>query len=242
MNHDKSRDKNMSRTFIGKRGCCSICAFIFISMIFAVYLTYFRHPPADELIRMNNHRFSMDSSHNVKSDSSNARQSPELDTEKDTNVDLPEVVDKERAKWENFLREKNYVSIGEVFDSCDAKSRKLVGQTIMLKDEKHGGVKTRTFLNFTTESDVTDGEFFIDVKYNDNDLFDNHWELCGLTYYNDDGEEEVLADCPYPKGFHSYTKDRKIPDYLPKGKFETNIWITDQNKDAVLCGRSIFVL
>ncbi|KAK6171186.1 hypothetical protein SNE40_019431 [Patella caerulea] len=185
----------------------------------------------------------MDSPYNVTSKSLNGRKSSQLDAQKDINVDLTAAANKETANWETFLREKNYVSIGEVFDSCDGEKRKMVGQTVIVEDKINGGVKTTTFVNFTTEHSITGGELYIDIKYNDKDLYDNHWEVCDITYYKDGiAEEEHFIDCPYPIGFHSFTRDIKILNYLPKGKYEINILVTDQIKEDMLCSRTIFFL
>ncbi|XP_046585106.1 uncharacterized protein LOC124292099 isoform X2 [Haliotis rubra] len=90
------------------------------------------------------------------------------------------------------------------------------------------------------DEDVDEGEFYLDVKYNNNDLFDNHWDLCTLEEESD--QDKRTISCPLKSGPKSEIKDREIPRYLPKGEYYTRSWITNQKGVVLMCGYSDFVL
>ncbi|XP_041376607.1 putative phosphatidylglycerol/phosphatidylinositol transfer protein DDB_G0282179 [Gigantopelta aegis] len=129
----------------------------------------------------------------------------------------------------------------KIFDhiSGDANVQQTVGTVVMLKDEVYGGVKTRTYMNFTLDEDLSEGsEFYIDVKYNDNGLYDNHWDLCEVE--EDEDERDIY--CPVAKGKKTYISDKKIPNYLPKGHYRTSARITNSKGVDILCGYADFVI
>ena len=70
------------------------------------------------------------------------------------------------------------------------------------------------FMILFTEKEVTEGEMFIDVKYNGKDLYNNHWDLCHVE--DDREEEDRIIFCPIKPGRQLYVKQLKIPIYIPK--------------------------
>ncbi|ESO87350.1 hypothetical protein LOTGIDRAFT_154845 [Lottia gigantea] len=255
--------------YIGKKGCCSMILFTIVILTFVLYVTYFQRPPTDELLRMNSKIFQSQESDSIdylskikkfksskrKSDNNSelkdsdgiksvrtAEESKGQESSESGRSDLSKQQSRGRDTWQTFLKANNYVSIGEIYNSCEKSKRLLIGHVLLLPDPKYGGVMARTHMNFSTEYNVTGGEFYIDVKYNDKDLYDNHWELCELAQDDEDEEDQRLVACPLAKGPHSFVQDRNIPYYLPKGKYETNVWITDQTEEVFLCGRCVFVL
>ncbi|XP_069113957.1 uncharacterized protein [Argopecten irradians] len=222
-----------------------VILFVFCCMIFSVYFTYFNHGPPEDIMNRNRQQGQGadtnqdDGLHLTKREESN-------DIEKDAKEDMDEIKDEDnpdfvesKKLWDNFIKTNNYVSIGDLYNGCEVGERVLVGKTIMLPDEKKGGIKSRTFLNYTFEEEYTGGEFVLEVKYNNKDLYDNHWDMCTL----DDQQPDRLIFCPYKaQAQWSWVKDKKIPSYLPKGRYETKAYVTDQNEKRVLCGYSLFVL
>ena len=53
---------------------------------------------------------------------------------------------------------------------------------------------------------------YIEVQYNDKDLYSNHWELCTV----EEGMEDRIIYCPISTGKKNFVKDLPIPSYLPK--------------------------
>ncbi|XP_060073825.1 uncharacterized protein LOC132553587 [Ylistrum balloti] len=221
--------------------------FIFCCMIISVYVTYFNHgPPEDIMNRNRNQGQGVESSNDDKELRLTKRdESKDIGEEEDggddeviKDEDNPDFVESKKL-WDDFIKANNYVSIGDLYSGCEVGDRVLVGKTIMLPDKKKGGIKSRTFLNFTFEEDYTGGEFVLEVKYNNKDLYDNHWDMCTL----DDQQPDRLIFCPYKANAQwSWVKDKKIPGYLPKGRYETKAYITNQDEKRVLCGYSLFVL
>ncbi|XP_067651465.1 putative phosphatidylglycerol/phosphatidylinositol transfer protein 2 [Haliotis asinina] len=216
----------------GRRCICYFSAILFVTCIMGIYYTYFKRPPLEELMRMNSKRTFSNRAPSIRNETVfNVNEDDLIDGEVDTSA----------ARWESFVRRNNFVSVGEVWDrGCDDKGRKTIGTVIMMPDKETGGLKTRTFVNYTLHEDVEEGEFYLDVKYNNNDLFDNHWDLCTLEEESDQDKRTIF--CPIKRGQKNEIKDREIPIYLPKGKYYTRSWITNQNGVVLMCGYSDFVL
>ncbi|KAH3849867.1 hypothetical protein DPMN_092271 [Dreissena polymorpha] len=155
-----------------------------------------------------------------------------------------EVAEEERRAaqhWDEFIAKNDFVNIGEIYDNCDEKDRVMIGRTIMLPTVHWAGlkgVKSRTFINITLHEELTGGKFFLEVKYNGKDLFARNWELCTL----DEDYDDRVVYCPFLAQDYSFVKDRDIPVYLPKGRYQTKGWITDVNDEIVACGFSDFTL
>lgn len=156
-------------------------------------------------------------------------------SDKDASDDLAE---NSKIQWERFIRENQYVSIGELYNKCEGEDRIMVGKTVMLIDKEKGGVKSRTFLNVTWDKLIDDGEMSIEVTYNGKDLYSNKWDLCTI----DEDEPERIIFCPIKSGERKYIKDLKIPNYLPKGRYVTKAHSSDQDGETIACAFSDFVL
>ncbi|WAR11498.1 hypothetical protein MAR_025678 [Mya arenaria] len=118
----------------------------------------------------------------------------------------------------------------------------MVGRTILITDVRPGGlygVTARSFVNITLDEDLEAGRLYLEVKYNGNDLLARNWELCNLD--EDYGDERQIY-YPFSSGEYSFVKECQIPTYLPRGRYETTVWITDQNDKVVICGFSNFTL
>ncbi|XP_033754920.1 uncharacterized protein LOC117337886 [Pecten maximus] len=219
--------------------------FVFCCIVFSVYITYFNHGPPEDIMNRNRQQGQGvaenggNGLHLTKRDESNVIEKDEEGVDEQIrDEDNPDFVESKKL-WDNFIKSNNYVSIGDLYNGCEVGDRELVGKTIMLPDKENGGIKSRTFLNFTFEEEYTGGEFVLEVKYNNKDLYDNHWDMCAL----DDQQPDRLIFCPYKVNAQwSWVKDKKIPGYLPKGRYETKAYVTDQNEKRVLCGYSLFIL
>lgn len=143
------------------------------------------------------------------------------------------------AYWNQFLKVNNYLPIGAVFDKCD-EPHEQIGTVVLLEDKELGGVKTITFFNVTFNEEIKGGQFNIDVKYNGNDLYDNYWDLCELE--DELPEKNRTFNCPVHAGHWTVAKEKHIPGYLPKGRFTSKCWATDENDKVIGCGFSDFKL
>lgn len=141
--------------------------------------------------------------------------------------------------WEKFLKRENLVPIGAVYNNCDGHRTQL-GTVVLMEDKENGGIKARTYVNITLEHTVDGGQFNIDSRYNGRGLYDNYWELCDVE--DDLPEEEKTFVCPLKPGKYSRVKDKPIPGFLPKGRFQSKIWATDQNGKMIGCGYSDFTI
>ncbi|XP_046375467.1 uncharacterized protein LOC124148426 [Haliotis rufescens] len=221
-----------SNRMVGRRFVCYFSAILFVTCFLGIYYTYFKRPPLDELMRMNSKRtFST----RARSDTNDTVANMDEDGLTDGKVDAS------AEHWGSFVRRNSFISVGEVWDrGCDEKGRKTIGTVVMMPDKETGELKTRTFVNYTLHEDVEEGEFYLDVKYNNNNLFDNHWDLCTLEDETDQDKRTIV--CPIKSGFKSEIKDREIPSYLPKGEYYTRSWITNEKGVTIVCGYSDFVL
>lgn len=210
---------------------------IFFTLLFTSYLMFFNHGPPEDVLEYNRQHSGSRGRHFVPKGKDHDHR---LDEE------LGKQLDDEEKKalhyWNDFIDRNDFVSIGEIYDNCDEKDRILVGKAILLPDIKWGGfkgVKARTFINTTFESELTGGQFFIEVQYKGTTIFKRDWELCTLD--EDYGDERIIY-CPFNPGDYSFVRDKKIPYLLPKGRYQTKGWVTDQNGDIILCGYSDFQL
>ncbi|XP_074644842.1 putative phosphatidylglycerol/phosphatidylinositol transfer protein 2 [Tubulanus polymorphus] len=194
-------------------------------VVVSVYLVYFRHPPPDDILAANRKK---------TASSRLARQA----LRDDYDYDDDDPVAASKRMWESWIEENGHVSIGELYDKCEGDDRIMVGKTILVPDKKLGGVTSFTYVNVTWENLIDDGELFIEVKYNGKDLYSNHWELCTV----DEGEEDQIIFCPIKPGQKNYRKQLKIPNYIPKGRYVTKAWATDQDGNEIGCAYSDFVL
>lgn len=208
---------------------CLIVVLITFFLLFTIYSLFFHHGPPEDIMAANRQGDRVKVM--KKSDESLD------DLEQELEAELTQAAE----KWEKFIKDNNYVSIGEIYDNCDEQERLMVGKTIMLPDKRWGGisgVKSRTFINATLDSEVMGGRFYLSVKYNGNDLYNRNWELCTL----DQDYDDRIIYCPFNPGDYHFKKDRQIPLYLPKGRYETKGWITNQDDETILCGFADFTL
>lgn len=205
---------------------CLTCLTLFFSM-FTLYMTMFNHGPPSEILEANRKRV-------LKPDGA------DLSLNGDEAAEDEEVSESvESAKrWQKFVDDNKYVGIGDVYNSCDDKDRITLGKAILLPDKETGGLKVRTFINITLEKPLTEGEFLVDVKYNGKDLYDNHWEFCTI----DENQEVKQVFCPYKPGFYTWATDKKIPKFIPKGKYHTRAWLNGDDGKLLTCGLTTFVL
>lgn len=204
----------------------------FVIIIFTCYGLFFHHGPPEEILQAN------------KGNRQQIRHFAFRDEQNMNELEKQVAIEEKKAiaLWENFIKSNGYVSIGEIYDNCDEKDRIMVGKTIILPDVRWGGikgVKSRTFINTTFESEVAGGTFGLEVKYNGKDLYSRSWELCTL---DEDYENDRVIYCPFNPGDYTFVKDRQIPIYLPKGRYQTKGWIKNQMDEIILCGFSDFSL
>ncbi|XP_062567963.1 putative phosphatidylglycerol/phosphatidylinositol transfer protein DDB_G0282107 [Saccostrea cucullata] len=210
----------MASTKMNCRRTSYMCLFVFVIFVIIVYMTFFNHGPPEKIL------------------SANSRTNAYLDRVLAGDGD-EEVLRSARA-WDSFMKANHYVSIGDIYDSCEEDGRKWLGKTIILPDKRRGGVTSKTFLNVTFEKTLDDGEFFLSVSYGGKDLYENKWKFCEME--EDEDDEERWIFCPYKPGSYSWVIDRKIPNYLPKGTYKATARLTDENEEVLMCGFAEFVL
>lgn len=200
---------------VNKKTICGTCLLVVFSMLFSVYMVYFNKGPPEEILASNKRR-------------GDAKRSDITELDKEN-----EMFQESLEKWDTFMKEHKYVSVGDIYSSCEPGDRVLVGKTALMKDGR-GGLKSKTWINFTLEDSLTDGEFSIDVKYNNKNLYDNKWDLCTL----DENRKDRMIFCPYKPGSYSWVKEKRIPGLLPKGQYVTKAIITNQEEQVIMCGYS----
>ncbi|KAK7505838.1 hypothetical protein BaRGS_00003109 [Batillaria attramentaria] len=240
--------------------------FVLILMIgiTTVYVTLFQHPPPDQLMEMNKRGakdfdisvFNDDNADDRTDDDVKDRDKSEDDTNDEDLMEKDDEVasrrgpkrreakgDKSKLKgsvaWNRFIQDNGHTAIGVVFDRCEKPTEQL-GTVIMLPDPEFGGVKSRTFYNFTLYNDLEGGTFHVEVRYNGQDLYDNWWEICEME--EDLEPQNRTFSCPIRKGRQSLIKDKHIPGYLPKGRYQSKAWVNTEQGELLVCGFSDFVL
>ncbi len=93
----------------GRRLICSLSVIVLIACVLGVYYVYFKRPPPEELMRMNERRKTL------ASPESGSKDSTEHDKKNDN-------TDQGMMLWKGFVRENNFVSVGKVWDRGCGKS------------------------------------------------------------------------------------------------------------------------
>ena len=75
-------------------------------MLFTTYTLFFRHGDPDDIMAANRR---VDRVKGVKKSD---------DSMDDVELELEEEIRQAEEKWEKFIKVNNYVSIGEIYDSC----------------------------------------------------------------------------------------------------------------------------
>lgn len=190
-----------------------------------VYVVYFRHPPAKDILR-NQKVLDFGESFYKKSAGAGG-----ASTEEDETFGT--------EYWDGFLKKNNFVAIGAVYTKCEGR-REQVGSVILQEDTVNGGVSSVTFFNMTFGKEISGGQFNIDVKYNGQDLYDNYWELCEME--EDVPQANKTFSCPIQAKHWSIQKEKHIPTYLPKGRFTTKGWAEDEDGEMIACAFADFLL
>jgi len=204
-----------------------ICILILLAC--GVYFVYFRHPPPDDILAANKSKRTADSKGGLFDRIADPK-TGEID------YDTDDPVKQSILDWAWFIEDMNLVSVGDIFDKCEGDDRIMLGQIVLLPDEKTGGIKSRTFLNFTLDRTVEEGEMYIEIKYNGKNLYKNHWDMC--TVEEDMETEDKLISCPMVAGIKRFVKDTEIPGYLPKGTYYTKSWLVDADEKMIVCSFS----
>ncbi|XP_014671821.1 PREDICTED: phosphatidylglycerol/phosphatidylinositol transfer protein-like, partial [Priapulus caudatus] len=165
-----------------------------------VYMAYFRHPPPEEILAANSK--SLSTAH-MKNAASNIK----LFNDGRDHLRMQQV-----NLWEKWTRDNEYIVIGEYYSNCEEDAL-LIGKVALVKDKKYGGVKSFHVFNATWENDVDEGTLFLEVQYNGQDLYSNHFDMCTSS------DEDSVINCPYKAGPVHISGDVKIPNYIPKGRY-----------------------
>jgi len=87
-----------------------ICLMVFSSAIFSVYMVFFNHGPPEEIMAANRKKFDDGRMKRGDVDGKNTGSSSK-DMENDLFVESLKI-------WNDFVKTNNYVSIGDIYDSC----------------------------------------------------------------------------------------------------------------------------
>jgi len=214
---------------MGRKMFRKLCLVAMVSMMCAmctVYVTYFHHGPASEVLQANAVRHV-------------ARRTLASNSTQDEDAQMAAY---QLGKWEAWVDANGYVPIGEVYDKCEHDEHQLnLGRVVLLPDKKKGGLLAKLFINATLGQDVTSGGIQIDIKYNKHDLYGSRWDLCTA----EDRELEVqnkILKCPIRAGRMRVAKPFKIPSFLPKGSYNLGIQIFNQDEAMVFCTKIEFAL
>lgn len=189
-----------------------------LGVVLCIYFMFFRHAPADELLAVNS------------KSSSDRLVSIGLPKAKLFNDGKDDLRRKQAEKWEQWAQDR--VVIGSYYSNCDDDAI-MMGKVTMIPDKVNGGVLSYHYFNATWENEVEDGTMFIEVKYNGQDLYSNHFDLCTV-------DEEVIR-CPYKAGFNHIEGTIKIPAYIPTGQYTCKAWLKDQDDVVIGCGYADFL-
>ncbi|XP_067928876.1 putative phosphatidylglycerol/phosphatidylinositol transfer protein DDB_G0278295 [Watersipora subatra] len=201
--------KNSCRLMMGKKlkvfGCVAL---IGLGSLFSTYVTFIRHPPAEEILK--NQGIQVDS------------RSYELDPNKEHTI-----MEISRAAWEKWLAQNKYVPIGTVFDgACDESDKITIGKIVVMLDPETDGIKVKMYANTSFDETIYYGNVQFFVDYNGQEFFANTLDLCSA-------DEELK--CPISKGLFLLKREWKISSLLPKGEYKAKAWLSNHKKVVELC-------
>lgn len=205
---------------------------IVVCLVLGVYFKHFHRLPTEDILAANLARQTA-----AVEDEEDQSFYDVVDEDRDDEV-TGDAVTKSRRKWDTWIRRNHFVSIGNLFNKCEGDDRITLGRVVMLEDQKRGGVTSKTYVNVTLEKEIVGGLMYLTCQYNGKDLYSNHWDLCTV----EDGHDERVINCPIRAGRRKFVKELKIPNYLPKGRYTSKAWMTDQDKQMIGCAFADFTL
>jgi len=138
--------------------------------------------------------------------------------------------------WDEFmLKNPRLISIGDIWDKCDNKTRIKIGK-VVLAPNKGEGVHIVSYANQTFQKRVTKSSSHLKVYYKDTLLYEKTADMCEKAKKLD-----TPYECPIPKGHTIIIKDTaSMPSYIPKGKYTIDAFITDQDDKEIGCTHAEF--
>ncbi|XP_041455656.1 glutamic acid-rich protein-like [Lytechinus variegatus] len=131
--------------------------------------------------------------------------------------------------WNNWVKENQFVELGNVWGYCDDADPPVIGKLILLEDEELGGVKTIFLFNTTLDIDVLIGKVEISIDYNDMHFYEKTFNLEDLE------EQGDFFKAPILKGDHYFVREKHISRFVPKGHYYGEARMTDQNERVIIC-------
>ncbi|ELU11386.1 hypothetical protein CAPTEDRAFT_221728 [Capitella teleta] len=215
---------------------------ILLGACIGVYFTYFHRPPTSDILAANRQRREhipdMAGPGMSKLDDDYEYSDGEDDDDVTDFGEGPEAAKLSARRWLKFMDANDLVSIGELYDRCEGDSKIMLGKVAMVPDPVRGGIMARTYLNTTLKKEVSGGEMYIECSYNGKELYSNHWDLCTV----EEGMDDRIIFCPIGVGKQKFVKNLEIPSYLPKGRYTTKAWLTNQDEDILGCAFSDFTI
>ncbi|XP_063970484.1 uncharacterized protein LOC135157720 [Lytechinus pictus] len=169
----------------------------------------------------------------------NADEENKDEEKKDENEDAVKDIDEKHTgrgphgiklfDWNNWVKENQFVELGNVWGYCDDADPPVIGKLILLEDEELGGVKTIFLFNTTLDIDVLIGKVEISIDYNDMHFYEKTFNLEDLE------EQGDFFKAPIVKGDHYFVREKHISRFVPKGHYYGEARMTDQNERVIIC-------
>jgi len=211
-----------------------IVTITFTLTLFFTYIKFFRRLPVQEILNLNRRH---NSNYTYKSPTYDYYDDS-ISRDYDTDYSI-RTSESSKHLWNEFIKRNNYVSVGDIYQTpCDETVNKIqIGKTILMVD-RSGVLSTKTFLNVSVTSEITQGEFFLEVKYEGKKIYSAHFPLCN----EDNTPDSIKLPCPISIGIHKYMRKADVPGFLPKGTYYTKVWATDQTERVLGCGYCEFTI
>ncbi|XP_071823395.1 uncharacterized protein [Apostichopus japonicus] len=158
------------------------------------------------------------------------------DTEKDVPKSTSEKHGIKKFDWDGWIKENEFVNIGNTWAYCDDEDPILVGKIILFNND--GSLTMSLVMNTTFEADITFGTVEVKVLYYETVFFHKTFDICEMA----EKFEDEFFICPMAKGEKYYFREQPLSSLMPSGEFSIDILMKDEYEKTILCGACKFVI
>lgn len=132
--------------------------------------------------------------------------------------------------WDGWVKDNNFVNIGNIWAYCDDAEPITIGKVILL--DYDGSLVVSLVLNTTFDADIKFGTVEVKVMYYTTEFYHKTYDVCTMA----EKFEDDFFTCPMVKGDKYYYREQPISRFMPSGEFSIDLTLRDENEKVVICG------